>query len=145
MIIYPCHWGTEYRPNHNALQEQIAAAATAAGADIVIGGHPHVVQGIGSVGATPVIYSMGNLMFGGTIDLTTFDAMLVQLRLRFREGEYVGVTVELIPILTSGQATEDVNDYSPVIAQGADRERILQKVQDDTPFPLMYAMYWPAN
>ena len=104
-----------------------------------------MVQGIGSVGATPVIYSMGNLMFGGTIDLTTFDAMLGQLRLRFREGEYVGVTVELIPILTSGQAPEDVNDYSPVIAQGADRERILQKGQDDTPFPLMYAMYWPAN
>lgn len=145
VIIYTCHWGTEYRPNHNALQEQIAAAATAAGADIVIGGHPHVVQGIGSVGATPVIYSMGNLMFGGTIDLTTFDAMLVQLRLRFRESEYVGVTVELIPILTSGQAPEDVNDYSPVIAQGADRERILQKVQDDTPFPLTHAMYWPAN
>ena len=145
VIIYTCHWGTEYKPNHNELQEQIAAAARAAGADIVIGGHPHVVQGIGSVGATPVIYSMGNLMFGGTIDMTTFDAMLVQLRLRFCEGEYVGVTVELIPILTSGQAAEGVNDYSPVIAQGEDKARILQKVQDDTPFPLTDAMYWPAN
>ena len=146
VIIYTCHWGTEYKPNHNALQEQIAAAATAAGADIVIGGHPHVVQGVDSVGTTPVIYSMGNLMFGGTIDMTTFDAMLVQLRLRFsQDGTYQGVTVELIPILTSGRAAEGVNDYSPVIAEGEDRARILKKVQDDTPFPLTDAMYFPAR
>lgn len=146
VIIYTCHWGTEYKANHNELQEQIAAAATAAGADIVIGGHPHVVQGVDSVGTTPVIYSMGNLMFGGTIKMTTFDAMLVQLRLRFSAaGEYLGVTVELIPILTSGQAAEGVNDYSPIVAEGEDRERILQKVQDDTPFTLMDEMYFPAK
>ena len=146
VIIYTCHWGTEYKANRNELQEQIAAAAAAAGADIIIGGHPHVVQGVDSVGTTPVIYSMGNLMFGGTIDMTTFDAMLVQLRLRFaQDGEYLGVTVELIPILTSGQAAEDVNDYSPVIAEGEDKARILEKVQADTPFPLTDAMYFPAQ
>ncbi len=142
VIIYTCHWGTEYAEQHNELQEQIAAAATAAGADIVIGGHPHVVQGIGSVGSTPVIYSLGNLMFGGTLEMRTFDAMLVQLRLRFRNGEYVGVTVELIPVLTSSRAAEGVNDYCPVIAEGEDRARILDQVQRDTPFPLMDEMWF---
>lgn len=145
LIIYTCHWGTEYAANHNDLQDRIAAAAAAAGVDILIGGHPHVVQGLGTVGDMPVIYSLGNLMFGGTHDMRTFDAMLAQLRLRFRDGEYVGVTVELIPVLTSSRAAEDINDFCPVVAEGEDRARILQKVQDDTPFPLTEAMYFPAK
>lgn len=145
VIIYTCHWGTEYAAKHNDLQEQIAAAATAAGADIVIGGHPHVVQGVDSVGTTPVIYSLGNLMFGGTINMQGYDGMLAQLRLRFRDGEYIGVTVELIPVLTSGSAAENVNDYCPIIAEGEDKARILEKVQADTPFTLMEKMYFPAS
>lgn len=145
VIIFTCHWGTEYDPHRNALQEQIAAAAASAGVDILLGGHPHVVQGVDTVGTMPVLYSLGNLMFGGTIDMQGFDAMLAQLRLRFRDGEYTGVTVELIPILTSGQAAEGVNDYCPTLADGEDKARILQKVQDDTPFPLSERMFFPAR
>ena len=145
VIIYTCHWGTEYDPNRNELQERIAAAAAAAGVDILIGGHPHVVQGVDSVGDMPVLYSLGNLMFGGTHDMRTFDGMLAQLRLRFGACGYTGVTVELIPVVTSGRAAEDVNDFCPVIAEGEDKARILQRVQDDTPFALMDAMYFPAE
>lgn len=145
LIIYTCHWGTEYSPTHNRLQERIAAAAAAAGADIIIGGHPHVVQGVDTVGSTPVLYSLGNLMFGGTIDMTTFDGMLAQFRLRFNAEEYVGCTVTLIPVLTSGAADKGVNDYCPLEAGGEDRARILQKVQDDTPFMLQEEMYFPAK
>lgn len=145
VIIYTCHWGTEYEPNHNDLQERIAAAAAAAGADIILGGHPHVVQGVGTVEHRPVLYSLGNLMFGGTIELDTFDGMLAQLRLRFDAQGYKGCTVRLIPVLTSGQAGQQINDYRPVIAEGADRERILQKVQDDTAFPLLEEMYFPVR
>ena len=115
------------------------------GVDVILGTHPHVVQGVDSVGDVPVLYSLGNLMFGGTHDMRTFDAMLVQLRLRFLEGKYQGVTVELIPVLTSSRATEDINDFCPVVAEGEDKERILQKVQDDTPCELMEQMYFPAK
>lgn len=145
VIIYTCHWGTEYAENHNELQERIAAAAAAAGADIVIGGHPHVVQGVGSVGNVPVIYSLGNLMFGGTINMQGYDGMLAQLRLRFGEAGYLGCTVELIPVLTSGSAAQGVNDYCPVVADGEDKARILQKVQADTDFELLESMYFPAE
>ncbi|MBQ7849013.1 MAG: CapA family protein [Clostridia bacterium] len=145
VIIYTCHWGTEYDPNRNELQERIACAAAAAGVDILVGGHPHIVQGVDSVEDMPVIYSLGNLMFGGTINMQGYDAMLAQLRLRFRDGEYVGVTVELIPVLTSSRAAENVNDYCPVVAEGEDKARILQKVQDDTPFQLADTMYWPVK
>ena len=142
VILYTCHWGKEYAPGHNALQTQIAAAAAAAGADIVIGGHPHVVQGIGTVGNVPVIYSLGNLMFGGTIEMSTFDGMLARLRLRFDENGYIGCGLELIPVLTSSMAQEGINDYCPAVAQGEDRTRILELVQADTPFSLTEQMFF---
>lgn len=142
VIIYSCHWGTEYAETHNDLQQQMAYRAVAAGADIVVGNHPHVVQGLTSVGHSVVFYSFGNLMFGGTHDMTTFDAMVAQVRLRFKGETYVGCTVELIPILTSGKASEKVNDFRPVVAEGADKARIWQKIQKDTPFPLQEKMYF---
>lgn len=142
VIIYSCHWGTEYAETHNDLQQQMAYRAVAAGADIVVGNHPHVVQGLTSVGHSVVFYSFGNLMFGGTHDMTTFDAMVAQVRLRFKGETYVGCTVELIPILTSGKANEKVNDFRPVVAEGADKARIWQKIQKDTPFPLQEKMYF---
>ena len=142
VIVYSCHWGTEYDDKHNALQQEMAYRAVAAGADIVVGNHPHVVQGLTSVGGAVVFYSFGNLMFGGTHDLTTFDAMVAQVRLRFRGKAYVGCEVDVIPILTSGRAAEGVNDFRPVLAEGEDWVRIWEKVQKDTPFTMEEKMYF---
>ena len=114
-----------------------------AGVDVLVGAHPHVVQGVGTAGDTVVLWSLGNLMFGGTHDMSTFDATLALLRLRFRGDQYVGCTVSCIPILTSASAP--ANDFHPVLASGQDRERILQKIQADTPFALMEEMYCPAG
>ena len=136
IVIYQCHWGTEYAGNHNALQEAMARACVRAGADAVIGHHPHVVQGIDVIGGVPVIYSLGNCCFGGTIDLSTFDGMLVQLEFLFDGEKKTETAVRLIPILTSGAAAEGVNDYRPVIAEKEDKARIMRLVQQDTPFRL---------
>ena len=61
------------------------------------------------------------------------------------ENGYIGCGIELIPVLTSSKAHEGINDYCPVIAEGEDRERILEKVQADTPFPLMEQMFFYRN
>lgn len=143
VIIYSYHWGKEYSGAHNELQTTMAQAAVAAGADIVVGGHPHVVQGVDVIDHAPVLYSLGNLMFGGTIDMTTFDATLAQVRLRFDENGYQGCGLELIPILTSGAAP--VNDYRPVVAEGEDKERILTKIQVDSGVTLQDSMWFPAQ
>ena len=139
IVIYQCHWGTEYDTGHNQFQEAMARACVRAGADAVIGHHPHVVQGIDIVDGVPVIYSLGNCCFGGTIRLATYNAMLVQLEFVFTEKKKPDIYVRLIPILTSGRAHEGINDYRPVTAETADRTRILRIVQSDTPFPLQEA------
>lgn len=131
-VIYSCHWGTEYSPEHNEKQIEMASACANAGVDIVIGTHPHVVQGVDRIGDTVVLWSLGNLCFGGTKDLTTYDATLARLGLVFDENGYQGVNLNMIPILTSSRAAERINDYCPVPAEGEDRERILELIRNDS-------------
>ena len=57
------HWGTEMQEAPDAEQKELAALYVEAGADAVIGAHPHILQGIEYVGGKPVIYSMGNFWF----------------------------------------------------------------------------------
>lgn len=143
VIIYSCHWGQEYNGAHNAVQQEMARAIVDAGADVIVGTHPHVVQGIEHRDGAVVLYSLGNLMFGGTHDMTTFDGMLARLTLRFGDDGYEGCKVELIPVLTSSSAPE--NDFCPTPATGDDARRILMKVQADTAFLLQDVMYFPCE
>ena len=124
----------------------MAKAAIAAGADVIIGTHPHVVQGMDQIDGAVVLYSLGNLMFGGTHDMTTFDGLLVRLRLRFDAlGRYEGAVVEPLPVLTSSSGTLDVNNFAPILAEGDAKERIWQKIQADTPFALSEEMWFPRK
>ena len=143
VVIYSCHWGREYSALHNETQEEMALCAAQAGADIVIGTHPHVVQGVEELDGTLVLYSLGNMMFGGTKDMTTFDGTLARVRLRFRDGEYQGAALTLIPIETSSSQPE--NDCSPRIAQGEAKTRILAKLQADSDVRITEEMYFPKK
>lgn len=146
VVIYSCHWGAEYSPLHNELQEQMAHAAADAGVDLVVGTHPHVVQGAAQVGRTAVLWSLGNLMFGGTIDLSTFDAALVTAELHFDQAGYKGALLTYVPILTSSRAAEGINDYRPVPAQGEDAQRILSLIQADSGLlDVSSSMWFPAR
>ena len=130
-IIYQCHWGKEYSTHFNAIQQSMAHACIRAGADLVIGHHPHVVQGIDYIGGTPVVYSLGNLCFGGTIQLSGYDAALARVVIKFGDGR-PEVSIRMIPILTSSMADQNKNDFHPVPASGDDADRILQIIQSDS-------------
>lgn len=134
-IVYTCHFGNEYEPRHNALQEEIARAAVDAGADLVIGHHPHIVQGIEEYQGSLIFYSLGNLVFGGNLDLRVFDGLLVQVTLDFAQGVLALTRVRLLPVLTSG--SRPANDFRPVPAEGADKARIMEAIDLDsqTAFP----------
>jgi poly-gamma-glutamate synthesis protein (capsule biosynthesis protein) len=62
VIVIP-HWGTQYTNVPEPSQRQVAAAFAEAGADLVLGGHPHWVQGWEMVGSTLVVHSLGNFVF----------------------------------------------------------------------------------
>jgi len=62
VIAYP-HWGTEYSRVPDTSQQSLASLMVDAGADLIIGGHPHVTQGAEIINEIPVFYSMGNFIF----------------------------------------------------------------------------------
>ena len=67
VAVYP-HWGVEYQTYPEANQTQIAKACIDAGADVVVGSHTHCLQGVSYIDGKPVFYSLGNFIFGQSID-----------------------------------------------------------------------------
>ena len=66
LVIPVMHWGWENEPTSNARQRQLARLMIDAGADAVIGGHPHVTQETAHYKGKPIIYSVGNFVMKET-------------------------------------------------------------------------------
>ncbi len=78
VIVMP-HWGVEYSDRLNAQQANLAPAILKAGADAVVGGHSHWAGPVRLFGSKPVVYSMGDLVFGLVHDARTQQGILVEL------------------------------------------------------------------
>ena len=76
-LIAYVHWGTENSKYYEAYQTDIAREFFASGADAIIGGHSHVLQGIGYVDGKPVVYSLGDFWFNGRTKFTTIATLKV--------------------------------------------------------------------
>lgn len=68
------HWGVERNDYIEDYQRSLAASYIDAGADLVLGSHAHVMQGMEFIKGIPVVYGMGNYLFGGN----TGDSMYVE-------------------------------------------------------------------
>ncbi len=62
-VVLVAHWGSEYTSAPTARQRELARAAIEAGADVVLGAHPHVLQPLERFGDGLVVYSLGNFVF----------------------------------------------------------------------------------
>lgn len=63
LVVVHAHWGQEYDDQPTTRQQEMAKAMADAGADIVIGHHPHVLQNIEVYNDTVIFYSLGNFVF----------------------------------------------------------------------------------
>lgn len=77
-IVY-FHWGIEYEPYKSETQERLAKAAIDAGADLVVGAHPHVLQGKEIYQGKYIYYSLGNFIFDRQIPPGTDESLILQL------------------------------------------------------------------
>jgi poly-gamma-glutamate synthesis protein (capsule biosynthesis protein) len=79
-LVFPfMHWGWEGEPGPCPRQQKLAHWMIDAGADAVIGGHPHVTQGVESYRGKIIIYSLGNFVFDGFYEDATRTGWLVRL------------------------------------------------------------------
>ena len=111
-VITVMHAGTEYDPKPDGYQRQIVAKAAPV-SSLIVGHHPHIVQGVEDRDGVPVVYSLGNCVFGGNGNPKDHDALALQAELHFDEGELTGITLHFYPISVTGEA--NFNDYSPVL------------------------------
>jgi len=81
LVIINIHWGTEYQHQFNKQQQTIGRALVAAGADIIVGHHPHVVQGLEIYQGKPIFYSLGNFIFDQYFSPDTQQGLAVGLKL----------------------------------------------------------------
>ncbi len=133
-IVYQMHMGVEYADTLSAAQVSAARFLAEHGAALVVGHHPHVAQGLAVYGKTLVAFSLGNCVFGGNTDPRDYDACLLRATLTFTDGALTSEQAALWPITVSGDAKR--NDYRPEPLSGADAERVIDKMQATTDFPL---------
>ena len=127
IVLASFHWGSEYEYAFTADQRRIGRAAITAGADAVIGHHPHVLQGIEAYEDTYILYSLGNLVFGGNVDPDDRDTCLAQLTFTvYEDGTVEGPQLKLLPARLT--ELDSGTDYRPVLAEGEEKERILNKI-----------------
>lgn len=98
-VVY-VHWGNEYQLKASAQQRALANQLVAAGADLIIGHHPHVVQDIEIIEGVPVIYSLGNTIFDQYFSTDVQTGLLLSV-----EWESERRSVQLYPISSIGSRT----------------------------------------
>lgn len=105
-VIANVHWGVEGRYNYNYSQYDLAEGFVEAGADVVIGGHPHRLQGVEYIDDVPVMFSLGNFWFS-TGSLYT---MIAQVQID-AQGELAVQTIPCVQEnLTTRMLTEEETD-----------------------------------
>lgn len=78
LIVY-FHWGVEYQSYKSEAQKLMAQRAVEAGADLVVGTHPHVLQPAEIYQGKPIYYSLGNFVFDKQIPPGTDQSMILQI------------------------------------------------------------------
>jgi len=106
-VIAYVHWGTEYSYELEEVQLTTGKEYLDAGADIVIGAHPHCLQGIEYYKGKPIVYSLGNFWFNDK----TLDTVLLNVHFWGNDsGE--SIELEIIPAIQSSNRTLIANEQS---------------------------------
>lgn len=129
VIIVNFHWGIEKEYLPNDTQKTLAHLAIDEGADLVIGHHPHVLQGIERYKGKYIAYSLGNFSFGGNSNPSDKDTMIFQQTFTVQDGK-VEVNDDINVIPCSLSSASGYNDYCPTPLEGSEKERVLEKLNE---------------
>jgi len=121
ILMVSFHWGQELKSEPKPYQIDFAHHAIDSGADLVVGHHPHVPQGIEIYRGRPVFYSLGNYAFGAVSENAGMSFVAVT---RFRG--MVPVKVTLYPVNVRNKEV----GFQPRLAKGASARGIIQHLKD---------------
>lgn len=134
-IVHHMHAGQEYADRHNRQQQDTAETAIGLGAQLVVGHHPHVPQDVDRIGDGLVVYSLGNCCFGGNLNPSRKDGLLLSVSFQFAEDRLSELQWSLHPIAISGISPG--NDFCPQLLEGEAAQQVLQQMERNGRIPLM--------
>ena len=127
LVIPFMHWGWENEHTANARQRLLARKMIDAGADAVIGGHPHVTQDIEHYQGKPIVYSVGNFVMKETDNDAQRQAWV--LRMVFDRQGALGFQTQAVRIGMDGIPVPDTVSSSPCWERGQDAAQMCRKQQ----------------
>ena len=129
VIIVEFHWGVE--KDYIGLEDQrtLARFTVDSGADVVVGSHAHVVQGIELYNGKPIAYGLANFCFGANTNPSDKDTFIFQLTLDKKDGK-INIMPKVIPCRIS--STPDYNDFCPTPVEGYEAENVLAKIAESS-------------
>ena len=133
VICVEFHWGIEGDSVPDKNQVTLAHNAINYGADLVVGSHPHVLQGIETYKGKQIVYSMGNFCFGGNSNPKDKDTMLYQMNFQLSAPDAAGhrtitATAENVIPCRLSSVTSSYND-PPTTVTGSEARRVIAKIQ----------------
>lgn len=129
LIIACCHWGVEREYFPENYQQTLGKKCIDWGADLVIGHHPHVLQGIEEYNGKYIVYSLGNFCFGANKNPADKDCMIFQQTFTFVDGvKQENKDIRVIPCSIS--SVKERNDFKPTPATGDEAKRIMDRINE---------------
>ena len=133
IIVVDMHWGSENQTKPSAWQQETARQFIDAGADLVVGQHPHVLQGVELYKDKYIVYSLGNFAFGGNRLARNRETAVLQAVFTVHPDGERSHDIAVIPCFTtsSEQVNEDGvrrNNYQPVPLYGDDADAVVQVI-----------------
>lgn len=129
IILIHFHWGIERDYVPNSTQKNLAHYAIDHGADLIIGHHPHVIQGIEEYKGKFIVYSLGNFMFGGNKNPKDKDTFVFQQTFHLNNGILTNQKqIRVVPFSISSVSSR--NNYQPLFLKGSEEQRVKKKIID---------------
>ncbi|MCL2576963.1 MAG: CapA family protein [Defluviitaleaceae bacterium] len=129
LIIAFFHWGVERENFPEQYQISTGRFTLNVGADLVLGSHPHTIQGIEEHNGRYIVYSLADFCFGGNANPPDQDAFIFQQKFTFYRGELLPDNeINIIPVFMS--SVRNRNDFRPTVAEDEDAKRILARIEE---------------
>ena len=127
-LVFACtHWGEDKTHIIDEDQYEMGRWCIDQGYDLVLGCHPHVLQGIECYKGKYIVYSMGNFCYGGNKNPAEKDSMIWEQTFTFVDGVLQEeTTVKAIPCRLSSSTNK--NDYCPEILTGDEAAAVIENL-----------------
>ena len=131
IVVCAFHWGAEGSFFHTHEQEKLGRAAIDAGASIVWGHHPHVLQPMEEYNGGVIFYSLGNFIFGGNASPNDKDTAIMQQEvIREPDGTVRLGELTVIPCSVNSKGQSNNFQPTPYPEDSEMYERVLKKLAD---------------